>query len=285
MVVHKAASDSDFNEKLNQGGSKLVVIDFSASWCGPCKQIAPFVDEMSAKYPNASFLNVDVDECQETAAAYGISAMPTFVFLRNKTRLALLRGADKAGLEEKIKQFYTDASQDEEVGVKGMMDLSSFLEKNGCECLNESDDHPYTHALQSGGGYLESDCDEQLILSLTFNQAVKVHSLKIKAPSDKGPKMIRVFQNQPNTLDFDKADSMISVQDLELTPQQLDGSLITLKFVKFQNVQNLQFFFKDNQAGEEITQIDHLAVIGTPISTTNMNDFKRVSGKKGEAHA
>ena len=70
-----------------------------------------------------------------------------------------------------------------------------------------------------------------------------------------------------------------------LTPQQLDGSLITLKFVKFQNVQNLQFFFKDNQAGEETTQIDHLVVIGTPLATTNMNDFKRVSGKKGEAHA
>ena len=76
---------------------------------------------MSLKYPNAHFLNVDVDECQETAASYGISAMPTFVFLRNKTRLALLRGADKAGLEEKIKQFYTDAGQDEDVGVKGMV--------------------------------------------------------------------------------------------------------------------------------------------------------------------
>ena len=89
--------------------------------CGPCKQIAPFVDELAAKYPNAHFINVDVDECQETAAAYGISAMPSFVFLRNKTRLALLRGADKAGLEEKITQFYTDASQDQEVGVKGMV--------------------------------------------------------------------------------------------------------------------------------------------------------------------
>ena len=76
---------------------------------------------MAAKYPNAHFINVDVDECQETAAAYGISAMPSFVFLRNKTRLALLRGADKAGLEEKITQFYTDASQDQEVGVKGMV--------------------------------------------------------------------------------------------------------------------------------------------------------------------
>ena len=82
---------------------------------------------MSLKYPNAHFLNVDVDECQETAAAYGISAMPTFVFLRNKTRLALLRGADKAGLEEKIKQFYTDASQDDDVGVKGMVIVLSFF--------------------------------------------------------------------------------------------------------------------------------------------------------------
>ena len=102
-------------------------IKFLYCRCGPCKQIAPFVDEMSLKYPNAHFLNVDVDECQETAASYGISAMPTFVFLRNKTRLALLRGADKAGLEEKIKQFYTDASQDEEVGVKGMVIMVSFF--------------------------------------------------------------------------------------------------------------------------------------------------------------
>ena len=89
--------------------------------CGPCKAIAPFLEEMSTKYPNAHFLNVGVDECQETAASYGVTAMPTFVFLRNKTRLALLKGADKAGLEAKIQQFYTDASQDEEVGVKGMV--------------------------------------------------------------------------------------------------------------------------------------------------------------------
>ena len=48
------------------------------------------------------------------------------------------------------------------------------------------------------------NCDEQLILAMTFNQAVKIHSLKIKAPSDKGPKTIRIFQNQPNTLDLTK---------------------------------------------------------------------------------
>ena len=50
------------------------------------------------------------------------------------------------------------------------MDLDTLLDKKLCECLNEADDHPYEHALTSGGGYLESDCDEQLILSLAFNQ-------------------------------------------------------------------------------------------------------------------
>ena len=70
-----------------------------------------------------------------------------------------------------------------------------------------------------------------------------------------------------------------------LTEEQLEGQIIPLKFVKFQNVQNLMFFFKDNQGGDEVTQIDHLSIIGTPIQSTNMDDFKRVSGKKGEAHA
>ena len=95
---------------------------------------------------------------------------------------------------------------------------------------------------------------------------------------------MRIFQNQPNTLDFDKADSMEAAQDVELTEKQLSGDLILLKFVKFQNVTNLQFFFKDNQGDEETTQIDYLAVIGTPINTTNMSEFKRVAGKKGEGH-
>ena len=43
------------------------------------------------------------------------------------------------------------------------MDLGTLIEKSGCECLNESDEHTLEHALTSKGGYLESDCDEQVI--------------------------------------------------------------------------------------------------------------------------
>lgn len=93
------------------------------------------------------------------------------------------------------------------------MDLVTFIAKAECECLNESDEHNFLQCLTAENGYLESDCDEQLILSIAFRQTVKVHSLKIKAPKDKGPKSIKLYINQPRTIDFDMADSNTSIQD------------------------------------------------------------------------
>ncbi|XP_019879651.1 thioredoxin-like protein 1 [Aethina tumida] len=285
MAMVKAITDEGhFVSELANASTRLVVVDFTATWCGPCQRMAPIFQQLATKYPRAVFLKVDVDQCQETAAAQGVSAMPTFIFYRNKTKIDRLQGADPTGLETKIQQYYGSEDADDLECVAGHMDLHPFIMKAQCECLNESDDHPFTHCLTSGGGYLQSDCDEQLIISVTFNQSVKIHSLKIKAPADKGPKFIRLFINQPRTLDFDSADNCYSVQDLDLAPSDLEGNPVNLRFVKFQNVQNIQIFVKTNQDGGEVTQIDHLSIVGSPINTTNMGDFKRVAGKKGESH-
>lgn len=69
-----------------------------------------------------------------------------------------------------------------------------------------------------------------------------------------------------------------------LTKVNVEGTPIPLRFVKFQNVLNIQIFIKDNQVGSDVTRLDHLAFYGSPINTTNMGDFKRVAGKKGESH-
>ncbi|KAG5878316.1 hypothetical protein JTB14_025366 [Gonioctena quinquepunctata] len=282
--VKVITDEAHFQTELSNASARLVVADFTATWCGPCQRIAPVFNQLASKYPRAVFLKIDVDQCQETAAAQGVSAMPTFIFYRNKIKVDRLQGADVGGLESKIQQYYGSEETEDNEAVAGHMDLSPFITKGQCECLNESDDHPFTNCLSSAGGFLQSDCDEQLIISIAFNQAVKIHSLKISAPSDKGPKTIRIFINQPRTLDFDLADSYTSVQDLELTPQDVEGNLINLRYVKFQNVQNIQLFIKDNLGGGEVTQINHLAFVGSPINTTNMGDFKRVTGKKGESH-
>ena len=58
------------------------------------------------------------------------------------------------------------------------------MDHNGSECLNESDDHPFAHCLKPDSSYLESDCDQQLIIDLAFMQAVKLHTMQIIAPAD-----------------------------------------------------------------------------------------------------
>ncbi|XP_068628277.1 thioredoxin-like protein 1 [Battus philenor] len=284
-LVTVIENEAHFQTEMANAGTKLVVVDFTATWCPPCQRIAPFFEQLTVKFPRAVFLKVDVDRCAETASTQGISAMPTFIFYRNRTRIDRLQGADSGSLESKVRQHYgTEDAGDEDAAVAGHMDLVTFITKSECECLNESDDHPLTLALSNGGGYLASDCDEQLIINIAFNQLVKLHSLKIKAPADKGPKFLKLFINQPRTLDFDQAAQNSSVQDLELTPSDLEGNPVPLKFVKFQNVQNIQIFVKDNQSGSDVTLINHLAFYGSPICTTNMGEFKRVAGKKGESH-
>jgi thioredoxin 1 len=68
----------EFKKEINQ--NKAVIVDFTASWCGPCKMIGPIFEAHSSSgaYPNVIFIKVDVDEGEEIAAACNVSAMPTF---------------------------------------------------------------------------------------------------------------------------------------------------------------------------------------------------------------
>ena len=76
-----------------------VVIDFFATWCGPCKRIAPTFEKLAEAFSNVTFLKVDVDEAPELVDAFGVQAMPTFVFLKDGNEVKRVEGADMAGLE------------------------------------------------------------------------------------------------------------------------------------------------------------------------------------------
>ncbi|CAL2029503.1 hypothetical protein CAEBREN_15194 [Caenorhabditis brenneri] len=283
MPVINIKDDDDFKNQMKLAGSKPVVVDFTAVWCGPCKMIAPTFDALSNQYLGAVFLKVDVDICENTSSTHGVSSMPTFIVFQNGNKLDTIKGANREGLEAMVRK-HADPSSAGSL-VEGQSDLTTLIDKKQMECLNGSDDTPLDRFLE-GNCNLVSDCDEQLIVSLPFNQPVKVHSVLIKGVSDRGPKRVKVFINLPKTIDFDNAAGLEPTQFLEFDNSAAngDGQILPLKYVKFQNVQNIQFFVENNTGGGDVTELVKLTVFGTPLSAMNMNEFKRVAGKAGDAH-
>ncbi|KAG8230546.1 hypothetical protein J437_LFUL008369 [Ladona fulva] len=103
-MAHHVQNKEDLEAKLTEAGDNLVVIDFSATWCGPCRMIGPVFESMASEmqFSNVVFLKVDVDECDDIAAEYEISAMPTFVFLRKSQKVSTFSGANADKLRQTI---------------------------------------------------------------------------------------------------------------------------------------------------------------------------------------
>ncbi|KAJ3354232.1 Hsp90 cochaperone [Entophlyctis luteolus] len=105
IAIH---SENEFSNYVSS--SKLTVVDFTATWCGPCKAIAPRFESLSAQYSNVNFLKVDVDEMRSIASSHSITAMPTFVFFKNGETLDKVVGADINKVEQLLSVFATDTS-------------------------------------------------------------------------------------------------------------------------------------------------------------------------------
>ena len=100
-------TDLNFNKEVLESESP-VLVDFWAAWCGPCKMIAPLIDELAKEYAGKMKIGkVDVDTNPKIATKYGVMSIPTIIFFKNGKVMNQLVGAvNKPDLKRKIEENF-----------------------------------------------------------------------------------------------------------------------------------------------------------------------------------
>lgn len=98
-------TDGNFADEI-EGHDGLSMIDFWAEWCGPCRIVAPIVDELASEFADkVRVAKLDVDENQGTAIRFGVRSIPSILFFKNGEHVDTVVGAvPKAHLQQKIEQ-------------------------------------------------------------------------------------------------------------------------------------------------------------------------------------
>ncbi|KAF3942053.1 Thioredoxin [Dactylella cylindrospora] len=204
------SSEAQLNQLISS--HSVVVIDFFATWCGPCKAIAPMYERLATSLTEANkmvFTKVDVDQQRTIAQKHEITAMPTFVLYRNGAEADRVRGGEMQKLVGLVRNLLSESggsaiasSSDSWTGgdiPKGYKNINSEVEVKGLDCMNWKSElgtikslfeATAPTSLEAGGSakgkgkdsdtdWMESDTDEQLMLFIPFQSTVKVFQLQI----------------------------------------------------------------------------------------------------------
>ena len=104
MKVYSLTTHEQIEQLANQFPHRLIIIDFWATWCGPCMEMKPVFSEFATLHQDGIFIsvNIDADVTEEIKRVYNIKSIPLFVFIKNHKVIDMMMGADKNELLNKI---------------------------------------------------------------------------------------------------------------------------------------------------------------------------------------
>ncbi|KAK4180787.1 PITH domain-containing protein [Triangularia setosa] len=307
----------------------LVVADFYADWCGPCKAIKPIFEKASEELSHENvlaFIKINTDTQKDIAQAYNVTSLPTFIYFRNAKITSRVKGADVhklSGMLDTIREHFKEAIENPGGAAggatggasgsgenwrgaalpRGYTDITDQVEINRCELLNVDSgpesvrillDKSKPSALSGNKSatkdWVESDTDEQLMLFLPFQAMIKLHTLQITSlpPSDDEdddevpmrPKTVKLFSNKPHNLGFDEAEDMNATQVIELSEKDWnsDGTAnVSLRYVKFQNINSLVLFVVDGDGDSEKVRLDRIRLVGEAGEKREMGKLEKIA--------
>ncbi|XAR53238.1 Monodehydroascorbate reductase (NADH) [Bertholletia excelsa] len=104
VITFHSSSKWRAHFESSKSTDKLMVIDFTASWCVPCRTMEPAINEFAAKYTDVQFIKIDVDQLMDVANEFGVQSMPTFLLIKKGRVLDKITGARKEELQKKIER-------------------------------------------------------------------------------------------------------------------------------------------------------------------------------------
>ncbi|POS87292.1 hypothetical protein EPUL_002275 [Erysiphe pulchra] len=268
---------SDFN-KLKD--SAILIIDFFATWCGPCKAISPTFEKLSAPYTSSdsiTFAKCDVDKAKDVAQICGISAMPTFQFFKNGTKVDEIRGADVQQLNVKIGYYTTAVAKDttkkeSNFSAKSSSDpksLRDLIDSKNSKLLGTSNLSSIRNIISpppAGYAIASATKSSQLLMHVVFSTIVKPDSIYITMMKDSissAPSRIEIGSNVPvsiserdgeehHDLDMNSLSKAENVQSFNIfTDEYIDGTAkLKLKASKFSSIKSLTLRIDSNLSGD-----------------------------------
>lgn len=104
MFVTEIKTEQGFTNALKSSTNQLVVVDFFANWCGPCKELHHILEDLAKKNPSAKFYRMNVDSFHAICSKYSIYKLPTVIFLRRELELERVEGLNGERLARTLKK-------------------------------------------------------------------------------------------------------------------------------------------------------------------------------------